>query len=66
MTQGTYEKNKWLEEIENGNGGEGECKNVGVDHRKQGDEEEVGRVDGSIKGMARVEEKEIWNEIEQY
>jgi hypothetical protein len=34
MTQGTYEKNKWLEEIENGNGGEGECKNVGVDHRE--------------------------------
>jgi hypothetical protein len=34
MTQGTYEKNKWLKENENGNGGEGECKNVRVDHRE--------------------------------
>jgi hypothetical protein len=61
MTQGTYEKNKWLEEIENGNGGEGECKNPRVHHREQGDEEEAGRVDGSTKGMVRVKE-EIWNE----
>jgi hypothetical protein len=61
MTQGTYEKNKWLEETKNGNGGEGECKNAGVDHREQRNEEEVGGVDGSTKGMASAKE-EIWNE----
>jgi hypothetical protein len=63
MTRRTYEKNKWLEEIENGR--EGECKNTRVDHREQGDEEEARRVDGSTKGMARVEEKEVWNETKQ-
>ncbi len=49
MTRGTYEKNKWLKETKNGNGGQGECKNVGVDHREQGDEKEARGVDGSTK-----------------